>query len=137
MRLLQLHCEYFRYWVTKPALKTPVEHAEAGEVHEFKNVLVVLTTVEKSDTPETARNAITAVKKNFDEVKADVLLIYPYAHLSSDLASPAAGLTVLKEMEAYAKHIKLNVFRSPFGYYKGFELKCYGHPLAELSKTIN
>lgn len=137
MRILQLHCEYFRYWVTKPALKVPVENAEAGEVHEFKNVLVVFTTVEKDDSPETARNAITAIKKNFDEVKADVLLIYPYAHLSSNLSTPAIGLTIVKEMEAYAKQIGLNVYRSPFGYYKGFELKCYGHPLAELSKTIS
>ena len=136
MRLLQLHCEYFKYWATKYALKTPIEHAELGEIHEFKNVMVVLVTAEKNDTPDTARNAIVAVRKNFDEVKADSLLIYPYAHLSSDLAQPSVALTILKEMESYSKQQGIEVARAPFGYYKAFELKCYGHPLAELSKTI-
>jgi threonyl-tRNA synthetase len=136
MRLLQWHCEYFKYWATKSALRSPVEDAELGEVHEFKNVLVVLTTVEKNDIADTARNAIVAVRKNLAEVKADTLLIYPYAHLSSDLAQSAIALTLLKEMEAFAKQQGLNVVRAPFGYYKAFELKCYGHPLAELSKTI-
>jgi len=31
---------------------------------------------------------------------------------------------------------KYNVTRAPFGYYKEFELKCKGHPLSELSRSI-
>jgi threonyl-tRNA synthetase len=30
----------------------------------------------------------------------------------------------------------MKVHRSPFGWYKGFTIKCKGHPLSELSKTI-
>ena len=34
------------------------------------------------------------------------------------------------------KKSKLEIVRAPFGYYKEFELKCKGHPLAELSREI-
>jgi threonyl-tRNA synthetase len=29
------------------------------------------------------------------------------------------------------------VSRAPFGYYKAFDIKCYGHPLSELSKSLS
>ncbi len=136
MRLLQWHCDYFKYKVTKPAIKILPEHRN-GEEKEFTNVIVALTTVEKTDSPETARNAIAALKKHMDEVKADSLLIYPYAHLSSSLAMPSIAITILKEMENFAKEKGIEVFRAPFGYYKEFEAKVKGHPLAELSKTFS
>ena len=137
MKLLQWHCEYFRYKVMKPAMKVLPEKRD-GEEKEFKNVIVALVSVEKNDDAETARNAVVAIKKQFDEVKADFLLIYPYAHLSSELATPSVAITLLKEMEAYAKNVLGEdvVFRAPFGYYKEFETKVKGHPLAELSKRL-
>ena len=135
MKLLQWHCDYFRYKVTKPAMKTLPEKRD-GEENEFRNVIVALVSVEKGDDPETARNAIVAVKKQMDEVKADSILIYPYAHLSNNLATPSIAITILKEMEAFAKEKGIEVFRAPFGYYKEFETKVKGHPLAELSKRL-
>ncbi len=136
MKLLQWHCDYFRYKVTKPAMKTLPENRD-GEEKEFRNVIVALVTVEKNDLPETGRNAIIAIKKQIDEVKADSLLIYPYAHLSKNLATPSIAITILKEMESFAKEKGIEVFRAPFGYYKEFETKVKGHPLAELAKTIS
>ena len=134
--MLQWHCDYFRYKVTKPAMKNLPENRE-GEEKEFKNVIVALITVEKNDLPETGRNAIVALKKQMDEVKADSILIYPYAHLSNNLATPSIAITILKEMESFAKEKGIEVFRAPFGYYKEFETKVKGHPLAELSKTLS
>ncbi|MCD6483145.1 MAG: threonyl-tRNA synthetase editing domain-containing protein [Candidatus Aenigmarchaeota archaeon] len=134
MKLLQWHCEYFKYKATKLALKTELEPASEGS---FENVVVLLVCVEKGDIAETARNAIIAIKPNFDQVKAKQLLIYPYAHLSKNLATPSIALTILKEMENYAKEKGFEVYRAPFGWYKEFECKVYGHPLAELSKTIS
>ena len=133
MRLLQWHCDYFKYKATKLALRTEMEPAKEGS---FENVVVVLVSAEKGDNPETARNAITAIKPNFDQVKADKLLIYPYAHLSNNLATPSIAITVLKEMEDFAREKGFEVERSPFGWYKEFECKVKGHPLAELSKSI-
>jgi threonyl-tRNA synthetase len=63
------------------------------------------------------------------------LLLYPYAHLSSDLASPNTGLSILKEMESSA--IDISVTRAPFGWTKAFSIKVKGHPLAESSKVFS
>ncbi|MCS4541550.1 MAG: threonine--tRNA ligase, partial [Euryarchaeota archaeon] len=38
--------------------------------------------------------------------------------------------------ENLLKEKDFNVARAPFGYYKTFEIKCKGHPLSELSRTI-
>ncbi|MEM4230770.1 MAG: threonine--tRNA ligase, partial [Candidatus Pacearchaeota archaeon] len=38
---------------------------------------------------------------------------------------------------ALSKEKEFNVIRAPFGYYKEFELKCKGHPLAELSRELH
>lgn len=135
MKILQWHCDYFKYKATRLALKTELEHASESE-HKFENVIVALTCVEKEDTPETGRNAVIALKRHIEEVKADMLVIYPYAHLTNNLSTPSIALTVLKEMESYAKLQGIKVHRAPFGWYKEFEVKVKGHPLAELSKTI-
>ncbi|MBU2503476.1 MAG: threonine--tRNA ligase, partial [Nanoarchaeota archaeon] len=63
------------------------------------------------------------------------VVIYPYAHLSSNLSSPDVASEVLEKAEsALAKSFK--VVRAPFGYYKEFELKVKGHPLSELSRSF-
>ena len=136
MKILQWHCKKFRYKVTKPAMKTIPENRD-DEEKEFENAIIVLTCVEKNDSPETGRNAIIAAKKQMDEVKASSIVVYPYAHLSSDLSLPSVAITILKEMEGFAKEKGIEVWRAPFGYYKEFDAHVHGHPLAELSKTIS
>ena len=64
------------------------------------------------------------------------LVLYPYAHLSSNLSSPDTALEYLSEAEHVLKKEGFDVVRAPFGYYKEFELKCKGHPLSELSKEF-
>src|SRR5574338_217265 len=62
------------------------------------------------------------------------LLLYPYAHLSSNLASPSTALSLLKEMESSAS--ELEVSHAPFGWTKSYNVKVKGHPLAESSKVF-
>ena len=76
-----------------------------------------------------------AVEKTAKEVKTDKVVLYPYAHLSSNLAKPQVALSLLKEAESELSK-KFKTTRAPFGYYKEFEFKCKGHPLAELSKEF-
>jgi threonyl-tRNA synthetase len=135
MKMLQWHCDYFRYEAKMLALKTKIDDAPEGQ-QSFENAIVALICVEKGDSPETGRTAISLLKKHMDDVKSDILVLYPYAHLSSNLSTPSIALTILKEMEDYAKSKGINVHRAPFGWYKEFEVKVKGHPLAELSKTL-
>lgn len=135
MKILTLHCDYIKFKPTKKALKKAEELKEKGEKR-VPESLVVLTAVEKGDTPEQAKAMAEAVKKTAEEVKAKTVVLYPYAHLSSNLAAPEIALKTLDEAEKLLKKTKLKVERAPFGYYKSFELKCKGHPLAELSKEF-
>ncbi|HLA41697.1 MAG TPA: threonine--tRNA ligase, partial [Candidatus Glassbacteria bacterium] len=70
-------------------------------------------------------------------IKTYTVMVYPYAHLSSDLSSPRVATRVLDRIyELLSKEKGLTIKRSPFGYYKGFRISCKGHPLSELAQTI-
>lgn len=134
MRIITLHCDYIRYQALKKAVKD-AEELSNQDLHEVKECLVVLTAVEKGDSEKEVAELLAAVKKTASEVKARNLVLYPYAHLSSNLSSPSLALELMKKAELELKK-EFTVARAPFGYYKMFELKVKGHPLSELSKTF-
>ncbi|MDI6807006.1 MAG: threonine--tRNA ligase [Candidatus Aenigmarchaeota archaeon] len=134
MRILQLHSDFIEY---KPIKK---EIAIAEECEKKKNrldeVVVLFTAVEKGDDEQVARMAIDEVKSSLKKIKANRILIYPYAHLSNNLARPVDALKVVKEMEGYVKKLGIETHRTPFGWTKIFNIKIKGHPLAEQLKLI-
>jgi threonyl-tRNA synthetase len=150
MKILALHCDYLRFKPVKKALKEPEKLTKKQEKQtEIKEPLGIFIAVEASDEPD-VKKTTSELSKNIKElakqVKAKNIVLYPYAHLSSNLASPDFAFDVLKQTETQLKKSlktgkgrgksKLNIHRAPFGYYKQFELKCKGHPLAELSREI-
>ena len=138
MRILLIHSDYLNYNVKN---KTPVAEdiEEAKKEGSFDDSLVVFTAVEKDDenNPEgIVKNLVSEVKKTNDQVKAENIVLYPYAHLSSSLSSPKFAVQILKDAEEALLAEDFNVKRVPFGWYKAFEISCKGHPLSELSRTI-
>src|SRR3989344_1945269 len=137
MKILTLHCDYIKFKALKKALKDVEElSAKEKEEHEVKECLVVLTSIEQEDNVKTVHQLVEAVEKTAKEVKTDRIVLYPYAHLSSNLAKPQLALELLKEAEIELKKKFKDTLRAPFGYYKEFEFKCKGHPLAELRKEF-
>ena len=136
MKLLSIHCDYIKYEANKKALKSAeLEKGQEGK-HEIKEPLVIFTAVEKGDSLESVKAFVDNIKDIAGQVKAKKIVLYPYAHLSSNLSSPDVAVDVLRKAEEELKKEKFEVTRAPFGYYKEFELKCKGHPLAELSREI-
>ncbi|MCQ2972745.1 MAG: threonine--tRNA ligase [archaeon] len=138
MRVLLIHSDYLNYNVKN---KTPIaeEIEDIKKEGKFDESLVVFTAVEKEDekNPQgVVKNLIKEIKKTVEQVKAEKVILYPYAHLSSSLCAPKAAVEILKEAEVLAKEEGLDVYRVPFGWYKAFEISCKGHPLSELSRTI-
>jgi threonyl-tRNA synthetase len=138
MRILLIHSDYLNYNVKN---KTPVaeEIEDAKKQGAFDESLVVFTAVEKDDenNPQgIVKNLVKEVIKTNDQIKAENIVLYPYAHLSSSLSSPKVAVQVLKDAEETLIGEGLNVKRVPFGWYKAFEISCKGHPLSELSRTI-
>ncbi len=132
MRILQLHCSTIEYTPTKKEIKSAEEITP--ETKNLEEVVVTFIAVEEGDDKTVAKKAIAEIKESMDKVGCKKLLLYPYAHLSSKLASPTSALSVLKEMELLASD--LDVSRAPFGWTKTYKLEVKGHPLAEISKVI-
>jgi len=134
MRILQLHSNFIQY---KPVQKE-IALAEEAEKEEkqLEELVVLFTAVEKGDNENVAIKAIDEVQAFLKKLKVNRILIYPYAHLSSNLASPAEALEIVKKMEIYAKKIGLETYRAPFGWNKQFTVSIKGHPLAEQSRVI-
>ena len=132
MRILQLHCDNIEY----NPIKKEISAAEDidPKPKRFEEIVVAFVAVEEDDDKIVAANAILQIKDSMKKIGCQKLLLYPYAHLSSTLASPNTALSVLKEMESLASD--LEVYRAPFGWTKSYKLQVKGHPLAENSKVI-
>jgi threonyl-tRNA synthetase len=134
MRILQLHSNFIVY---KPVQKeiAIAEEAEKKE-NRLEEVVVLFTAVEKGDSEAVGRKAIDEVETFLGKLKVNRILIYPYAHLSSDLAGPADALKIVKAMEVYARERGIETHRAPFGWNKQFTISIKGHPLAEQSREL-
>ncbi|HLE76131.1 MAG TPA: threonine--tRNA ligase [Candidatus Bathyarchaeia archaeon] len=132
MRMLQLHSNFIVF--------TPVEKeiaiAEEAEKKEnrVEDVVVLFTAVEEDDDAAVAQRAVDDVHAFLQKLKVNRILIYPYAHLSRNLARPAEALKLLKAMETHAKQAGIETYRAPFGWNKQFTISIKGHPLAEQSR---
>ncbi|KYK20317.1 threonine--tRNA ligase [Thermoplasmatales archaeon SG8-52-4] len=137
MKLLLIHSDFIEYEVKDKAIKNPEEIKTKTD--RLEEALTAFTAVEKIDekSPHQAvSQAVTEIEKTAMQLKAKNIMLYPYAHLSSDLASPKIAQEILIEIEYELRNKNFNVKRSPFGWYKAFKISCKGHPLSELSREI-
>ncbi|MCV0400752.1 MAG: threonine--tRNA ligase [Nitrosopumilus sp.] len=133
MRILQLHCDHIEYTPTKKEIQS-AEDIENPQTQRLEELVVVFVAIEDGDDSSVAKNAISQIKTSMEKIGCRKLLLYPYAHLSSNLAKPSTAMTLLKEMEDGASD--LEVSHSPFGWTKSYKIQVKGHPLAESSKVV-
>jgi len=136
MKIITLHVDYIKFKPLKKALKSVSELSKPEKKKKkVSEALVVLTAVEKGDAAESVKELVKNVKDIADQVKAKNIVLYPYAHLSNNLASPETAVEIFEKAgKELGKDFK--VVKAPFGYYKEFEIKVKGHPLSELSREI-
>jgi len=137
MKLLLIHSDYIEYEVKDKAIKNPEETDKKTD--RFEEALTAFTAVEKVDEKSSRQavlGAVSEIEKTAEQLKVKNIMIYPYAHLSPDLASPKKAQEILIEIEYELKNKNFNVKRAPFGWYKAFKISCKGHPLSELSREI-
>ncbi len=137
MKTLNLHCDYIKFKALKKAIKSIDELAPNQNLEaESKECLVVLIAVEKTDNKSTIPKIVDDIKKITNEIKTKNIVLYPYAHLSSNLSSPETAIQILQTTKSELQKANCDVVLAPFGYYKTFELKVKGHPLSELSREF-
>jgi len=135
MRLLQLHSDFIEYEPIEKEIKDAEDIASKSKVR-IEDLVVAFVAVENGDDESVAREAAKEIKKYLDMVKSSRLLVYPYAHLSSNLAPPTVAVGIIISVESFAKGSINQVYRAPFGWTKSFSIKVKGHPLAENAKEI-
>ena len=137
MQLLLIHSDYIEFEAKR---RTPVAEdvGEAEKTGRMEEALCAFIAVEKIDEEDVSAVVAAGAKEIAsvaDQVKTKRIMLYPYAHLSSSLSSPAAAVEVLRGLQE-ALQGEREVARAPFGWYKAFRLSCKGHPLSELSRSI-
>ncbi len=138
MKILALHTDYIKFKPLKKALRSIGDLSEKEkEESESKDALAIFTAVEKGDddVAKVVEEFVKNVKDIAKQLKVKNVVLYPYAHLSSNLSSPDLAVKVLDEAEKVLKK-NFSIVKAPFGYYKEFEMKVKGHPLSELSREI-
>ncbi|MEM2974687.1 MAG: threonine--tRNA ligase [Candidatus Micrarchaeia archaeon] len=131
MKILTIHSDFIEFQPLTKAIKAA--ETVADEKKRIDDCLVVFTSIEEGDDEGVIENTKREIVAVAEQVKAKRIVIYPFVHLSSKPAKPGMALEYLKELEKISGY---EVTRAPFGWYKSFNIKCKGHPLAELSREI-
>jgi len=138
MKLLLIHSDFIEYEVKEKAIPQPEEITQkSGRLDEALTAFVAVEKIDETAPDQSVKQAADAIIKMAEQLKVHNIMVYPYAHLSSNLASPKVGKDVLVNLEKELRtRGDYTIQRSPFGWYKAFTLKCKGHPLSELSREI-
>ncbi|HDS44672.1 MAG TPA: threonine--tRNA ligase [Methanomicrobia archaeon] len=138
MQLLFIHADFIEYEAKeKTRVAEPLEPGQKNA--RLDEALVAFIAVEQGDeanVPSIVAQAANETLAIADQVNAERIVLYPYAHLSAELASPETSIELLRRLEADLSARDVAVTRAPFGWYKSFTLRCKGHPLSELSRKI-
>jgi len=112
-----------------------VDSAKKGRLEEALCAFIAVEKFDEDDPDAVVAEARKQIADVAGQVKAAKIMIYPYAHLSSQLSTPGTAVRILKGLQETLTS-DYEVMRAPFGWYKAFTISCKGHPLSELSRSI-
>ncbi len=135
MKILQMHADFVEYTPVKKEIRG-AEEIEPKTVRE-DDIVVLFTAFEQGDDKSLIEKAVAESKEFLGKLGTNRVMLYPFAHLSQNLAPPSEALALLLEMEKSASLAGLEVKRAPFGWTKALQIKVKGHPLAEMSRSYS
>ncbi|VFJ12330.1 threonine--tRNA ligase [Candidatus Nitrosocosmicus franklandus] len=140
MRILQLHVDYIEYHPVSKEI-SDAESLTINEKQRLEDTVVILMSIEKGDDRSMIMDIVHEINDYLSKIKGKSILLYPYAHLSSNLETPSKSFRLLIEIEkALNESLSqsgITVSRAPFGWTKSLEFKVKGHPMAENSKSFH
>ncbi|MGK2229868.1 MAG: threonyl-tRNA synthetase [Methanobacteriota archaeon] len=137
MKLLLIHSDYIEYEARDETPVAEDEPALEGRLEEALTAFIAVEEGDEEDVDGVVEGAVEEIVDVADELGVKGVMVYPYAHLSQDLASPETAVSALKRIAgALREGHGYEVQRAPFGWYKSFELSCKGHPMSELSRVV-
>jgi threonyl-tRNA synthetase len=128
MKALLLHCKNYhievRQLANRPINVEPEAVTENSQSQ--TDCIAVLITIEKKDTIESTTPLIGEIKKMANDVGRKNVVILPFAHLSSNLASSEISIPILENIKDRLAE-EFNVMRGHFVSHKEYLLDVYGH----------
>lgn len=132
MKILQLDVDNITYEAIAPeaSIYEDIKEKKAS----VDTALVLLISVETGDTDEMAEKAMKDTEEFLKKLQRKRLVLYPYAHISNNLAAPKEAMHIINHMFKQ-KMEGVEVLKAPFGWTKKLSLDMKGHPLAEQSRS--
>ena len=130
-----MHADFIEYRPVKKEI-AGAEEIQPRPVKE-EELVVLFTAFERGDDEELVKKAVSETKEFLSKLGTNRVMIYPFAHISQDLARPSEALSLLLSMEKEAAGQGLETMRAPFGWTKALQIKVKGHPLAEMSRSYS
>ncbi len=135
MKILLLDVESIAWELIKPEASVYEDSDEKSVA--VKDALVMMLSVESEDDNGVAHKAVDDVTKIMKQLKRTKLIVYPYAHLSNDLADPKSAMQIIDSVyKSAASNKALDVKKAPFGWNKRWSISMKGHPLAEQMRSF-
>jgi len=139
MRLLFIHSDHLEFEARDKAGPDDLAETEGvpmeGRMEDCATVFISVESGDEESVEGVVANALEEITDVTDQLNTRNVVLYPYAHLSDDLASPDTAKAVMRNLEAELTG-DYEILRAPFGWYKSFEVSCKGHPLSELSRHV-
>jgi len=134
LRIYCLHSDKLSYEVKDKAVK----EAEDVEQKSFsiEEALVLFTSYERDDDPSSIGAAVEEVRIVAERLGVTRLVVYPWVHLTE---KPAPFSKARELHDLFVDTLRAAGFEAhkvPIGWYKAFEIKVKGHPLAESLRVV-
>lgn len=133
MRILEFDVDAVRYELIKP--EAAVYDHNADRVGESTDTLLVLISIETGDAEISVERAVSDIKARAAQLGRKSVVLYPFAHLSNDLAPPEFANSIIEKMYSGCVAAGLDTKKAPFGWNKKLSIDIKGHPLAEQGRS--
>ncbi|MDE1833150.1 MAG: threonine--tRNA ligase [Candidatus Micrarchaeota archaeon] len=134
MKILELDVDNISYEMIKP--ESSVYEPSDKLRESVDDALALLISVERGDDQAVADQAMDDARRFLAQLKRTRVVIYPFAHLSTELAPPKEAMALVDYM--YRKMAEgYETKKAPFGWNKALTLRIKGHPMAERSKRYS
>lgn len=137
MRLLIWHVDAF---VAEPTERgrSRVADAEPKPVN-LAEGMVVFAAAEKADEGDpsgAAERGARAIEDVARQLGATSIVLHSFAHLFTELSSPAVARAILDETQALLESRDYTVQQSAFGWFNRLEMRAKGHPLSRVARQV-
>ncbi|MFB6152928.1 MAG: threonyl-tRNA synthetase editing domain-containing protein [Halodesulfurarchaeum sp.] len=135
MKLLFNHVSSFSYHTTEKS-KVGKDLGEGQKEGSMDDALLVKICSEESDSQGVVTKTVEEIEDVAEDLGAERLILFPWAHLSKDLAPPEVSRNRVEDIGEELEESGYGVLQVPFGWYKEWELISKGHPMSVLSREV-